>query len=568
MPANSPPPDTRNFQFLHLEDFTPGIWDYSSINNSTPVTNAPQGFADQSETYSCIALPNGGLGPLPTITGAATWPLTNNGTGPTYITGLLVHQQLADGTTEAFTVGEYDDGVNHVFGAMSFHVEANNYDLITTQSSASSGPGIFGSPYPVMSRMALSNPLTTVGNPVIVFPAAQTGPPGHLYVYPDPLAPTAYGVGDLIVSGPGTITGQVYAHQSRILVTAGATYDYPAGGGFNTNEQINYTDPPNSIIYGDQEIVFVAEDPYGYGCGGSQSAGELFMVKQRGGGLIVSGDLNSPSVTFFPGVQPTGAIVGRGASTPEGFYYCSAGAGAWVWNGGNTSSKISKQLDDNFFQSTDMANMDGNNYEFFCEPIGDKVYFSNNWVYDTRINSWWRYYPTEAQNVLGRSFFWTNYVNGRYFYCAPISFLNSSKLFLWQFDQLLPSPYWSWQSLPIRVSENHYINIREIIVRASNSYGAINSQIRVQIIVDNQVVAQVTTPTGAINPIPHTIRMPIGGANNVSTAVYPGQDVTVNIYATGGAGGSGYTGGGAPILHYLDIAYRERQTLYTTPAAS
>ena len=96
-----------------------------------------------------------------------------------------------------------------------------------------------------------------------------------------------------MATNPGTAAGYSFVHQSRIVNAVGISYDWP-GSSFSVNEQICFTDPPNSTTYGAQNEVFVAEEPYGYGAWGSISAGELFMAKQRGGGLIVSGDIFSP----------------------------------------------------------------------------------------------------------------------------------------------------------------------------------------------------------------------------------------------------------------------------------
>src|SRR5208282_2542453 len=121
-------------------------------------------------------------------------------------------------------------------------------------------------------------------------------------------------------------------HQNRIIVLSGVTYDYPAGSGFDTNEQICFTDPPNSAALGFQQTVLVPEEPYGYGCAGSISAGELVLIKKRGGGVVVTGDIFSPNVTDLPGVEPTGGIYGNASSGLDGFFYCSYENGAWVWN--------------------------------------------------------------------------------------------------------------------------------------------------------------------------------------------------------------------------------------------
>ena len=620
-------PGPAQEEFITLEDFTAGCYDYSSISGSNPTVPGPPGALDANQTYGCIALPSGGLGPLPGVAQTYQWPLTNGTT--TYVVGLLVHDELNNGDTEAIIIGEYDNGTNHIWGAASYILETNTATSIV-QTTEASAAGIFGSPYPQLTRANLilvnsvtltgSSPTitttgsfagvsvgsiaqvgagtgtipadttvvtvnsttsitlsqnvttggtatlaftstTTPGNPVVVFPSggpAQPTTAGALYMYPNPTTPTSYTPLDLIPTIPSQ-TGQVIVHQSRIIALSGINFPYPAGGGFLTNEQINYTDPPNGAVLGFQQTVLAAEEPYGYGAGGSQSAGELFLVKKRGGGLIVSGDIFNPTVTFFPGVQPTGGFYGNGSSGTAGFFYCSANNGAWLWNGGNTSRKISHQLDDSFFLPAEFATMGSNNYGFYCRCIGDKVYFSNNWMYDTRTNSWWRYYPTASQG--GTNLFWINEVDGPQIYAGNLSFPNSNKAFLYRFDQTIPTQNYQAQTLPIKVTDNRLVEVREVIVHASTNAGNNGSQVQVTVWHDTTQVGSVTTNVGQIDSSsPTTVRMPIGGVNAGSTAYISGH-INLRINAIG-------NGGAAPNIHSVAVKWMPRSHAVTTGVAS
>ena len=55
-----------------------------------------------------------------------------------------------------------------------------------------------------------------------------------------------------------------------------------------------------------------------HGAWGSISASELFLVRHSGGGYVISGDLNSPTVTRLPGVTSTNGIVQVAGQTPIG----------------------------------------------------------------------------------------------------------------------------------------------------------------------------------------------------------------------------------------------------------
>ena len=546
-----------DYEWLDLSDFSAGIYDYSRVAAQAPNVPGPKGAADPNQTFSCMALPAGGLGPLPGVGAYYQWPGDYVAGPGNYITGLLVHDELSNGTTEAFTTFEGDDGTTHYFQAWSYIPETNTGALIVQYNPASFA-GLFGSPYPAMTRAAASSPTTTVGNPVIVFPGLSSDPHGNVYMYPDPSAPTTYGVLELYsIANPG-IAGQVIVHQSRIIVLAGIDYPYPAGGGFNTNEQIGFSDPPNSTVMGLQDTVLATEQPYGYGCGGSISAGELFLVKKRGGAIVVTGDIFSPNVTILPGVESVGGIYGSAHSGMAGFVYCSYDNGAWVWNGGSTAQKISSQLDDSFFLPPEFANMESNNYGFYVRCIGDRVYFSNNWVLDLRTNSWWRYYPTKAQG--GVDLFYVQEVDGGAIWCSKLSFTDTHRHYLYRFDQATPSETWQWQSLPIRLTTDRYVQLRQVVVRASANSDNGAGTIKVAVYNGATLVGSVTTPASSIGNEPTMIRMPIGGISAGGSS-YASEDLTIRISAMG-------NGGAAPNLHSCSLGWAARAHAPTIGVAS
>ena len=613
--------------WISIDDFSPGCYSNGGVivgNSVDRQLAAPLGAADAENTWSCYALPSKSLAALPGITESYPWGGASSGTHTAYLVGLLVHDQLNDGTTEAYAISEYDDGTNHHWQAYSFILESTSWNLSTSTTEATSA-GIFGSPYPQFTRVNLTeigssgSPLTLTsgsftitdasgwgatvagdfiqiysifsgaptipfdtfvesvvgttltlsaaiggtngtgtvgissqtlpGQPVIAFPCGGPASPttasnGQLFIYPDPATPTTgYGALPLIDGPPYTsVTGQVVTHQNRIIVFAGVNFAQTAGGGFNTNENINYTDPPNSPFFGDQMTVLQAEDPFGYGGAASISAGELFIIKKSGGGVVVTGDINSPNVTWLPGVQPTGNFYGNVGSTPIGLIYCSEDNGAWTWNGGSQSQKISQSLDDGFFLPPEFATMGSNNYGFYVNYFGDKVYFCNNWLYDTRTGGFWTYYPRKAQG--GEDLFWVQPVNGNYIYCARLSF-TSTQDFLYRFDPATSAQTYQWQSLPFRTTDrDHRTDIREVVVRASCATTQ-TSPFTITLLDQNNVVATLT-PVGSqvVGPGPQLLRFnaPGGGL----------QEPAIRITSTNS------TAGDSPIIHSIEIGYRLR----------
>lgn len=632
-PTNEDP-----LQWIAIDDFTPGCYSNGGVvvgNTVDRMLSAPPGAADAENTWACYALPSKALAALPGVTQTYTWPDTTStgynhtAAAPTYVVGLLVHDELASGNTEAILIGEFDTGSNHYWQAYSDVLETSSLNSIVNTVEAT-GAGIFGSPYIQATRVAnafivsgvsvgattvftistvsATNPfavgnvfyldqlpvgvtglmlntpytVTAIGGssgawtisigtpttggswsagglmtilqipygPVFVFPSG--GPAnvsaGQLYMYPNPATPTSYAALPMMANPGGSVSGQTIAHQSRIFVLAGSNYPYPPAN-FTTNESLNYTDPPLTASMGNQQTVLAAEQPYGYGGAGSISAGELFLVKKRGGGILLSGDINtSAQVTVLPGVQPTGNFYGNAASTPMGLLYCSEDNGAWVWNGSNTSQKVSQNLDDAFFLPPEFnGGMASNNYGYYVSSFGDKMYFSNNWLFDTRGGGWWTYYPRKSAGtvggVQGEDLFWVQPVNGNYIYCAQLSFIGATSLnFMYRFDPATAAQYYQWRSLPFRVTDrDHRTDIREVVIRASCS--ASNGTITVSVY-DQDVFETSQTMPSPVGTGPQIIRfnMPGGG--------YSEPQIQVAV--------ANSSPGDMPIIHSIEIGYRER----------
>jgi hypothetical protein len=548
--------DIHPYQWLDIDDFSPGAFSHDGtvgypVDRRIP---APRGAHDPANSFACIALPGGGIGALPGVTATYTWPGSSIVSGNTFVTGFFLHDELqgVNSGTEAIIIDEWDDGVNHHMQAGSYVIETTTFNQIvaTTNTTAT---GIFGSPYIEATRMSTANPATAPFHPVIVWPSggpAQAAPAiGQVYVYPNPSAPTLFPPFSLI-SGSSSVAGQLLVHQGRVLVLAAQTYSWPTGttNVFTTNDNINFTDPSLTTSLGIQLEILAPEEPYGYGAGGSQSAGELFLVKKRGGGVIATGDISNPSVTILPGVASTGNMFGRGASTPIGFVYGSFDNGLWTWNGSNTSSKLSAQLDDGFFLpfeftgSNGYPNMVSNNYGFYVNTFGDRIYVSNNWLFDIKSNSWWKYYPDAAQG--GTQLFYVQPVNGNFIYCSVLSFPNSNKTFMYRFDPATPAQQYQWTSLPLNLAtQDRVSDIREVVVRASSTVGTNNE---ITLTIADQGVTVFTNTKTNIGTGPQLLRWGSIGATGLQS-----PQVQVNVQNTGPSQDM-------PIVHSIHLHWKPR----------
>jgi hypothetical protein len=613
--------DQRNLEWVHIDDFTPGVYDNSFISLAEPKLSAPLGSADAIATFCCAAIGANGLGPLPALTQTGVYPTGLPGSSSVaYVTGFQVNPGLNAVEDELILIFESDDGTHHYVEGYSVIPPSTLNTILSTTNPTTSG-GIFGAPYPSWTRMNLgyavasctttagSDTVTTASNfvaagvvvgslvsgpgipdgtvvlevvsttvivisqlailsgtvtlifvnsgtnpsPILVFPGSVStdgaGVSGHLYIYPPILAPTTFAVQDLIVSH-SSVTGQVICYGSRVICLVGQTYPWPAGGGINTNENINFTDPPQSSSYGDQATILTVETPWGYGAWGTMSVGELMLIKKYGGAIIMYGDVDNPSsVIWMPGVESVGDFVGKAASTVMGLIYCSEQRGAWIWNGGNTSQKISGQLRDSFYDATSGSGLLSNNYGFCVSSWQDWILFSNNYMYNSDTGSWWVLYPAEANgtgSVPGHTMWW--WIPGRFgntMYSAPIRFgtaVGLNRNWFYKFDDEVPAPHWQWQSLPIHVDANadRVLDVRQVIVRLSDPSNSGNATATVTI------NGTALGTTAAIGLEPTAFRFNVGtGARGI-------HDIIVLI------NGDNAVSGSSPILHSIDVGYEVR----------
>ncbi len=543
-PRATPGQDQKGLQWLEISNFSPGIYSNSSIAaaaapNVTPGPfTAPTGSADALATWQCIALPDGGLGPLFAMVNS--FPLSELGiTDPPsmgYIAGWCLTQVTIE---DEFVIGiEYQTGTDNEVRVWEGTIGTGVAHLLySTAFGTPPGGGVGGMPYPFPTRVAPSSPTTTIGAQVIVIPIADSG---NLLLYPNPDAPGTMGVYNFNTTG-ATIA---FGWQNRIVTLDAVTLTWPIGATEDANNDgINYTDPPNSETYPavTPSVIFAAEQPFGYGAVGSISAGELFMVKCRGGGLIIQGDINNPTVTFLPGVRPTGVVFGRADSNESGLFYCTQTDGCHIWTGGSTSQKISNQLDDNFFVASNIV--PSRYFNYFCKRWDRYMLVSNNWLYDQQTGSWWRMLDPSVASL----FAYDEAFSINQFYGAINQVTDDTTVAFFKFDKTVPASSYRWRSLPIRISENRLVDLRQVVVRASNPYGgAGNATIQAYGVDDDGNVIDFDLITINLAAMTRPQMFRING--DVKS-----EDLTVGVTVTAP------TGQPAPVIHSLSLGYRVRE---------
>lgn len=556
---------TTTYSWVHVDDFSPGIFDASYISTAEPIISAPIGAASAKGTFACASITGGALAPLPALTQQVAYPVSFPGAVIIYVTGFAVNLSLDDGTTELVIIMEADNGTDHYNYAYSVIASTGGHNVIgdATETSPST-PGVFGAAFPSWTRMSLQPVEGTSGyvvpSPVLVWPGAvatdANGGYGHVYVYPNPADPSVFATGDLVTPTETGVAGPIFCYGNRVLVFQPAGYGWPAGGGIVTNEQIGFTDPPQGTVYPlnlgtdtPNDTILAAEVPWGYGAWGSVSVGEAIFIKRNGGAVVLNGDIENPnSVISLPGVQSVGDTNGLAVATSIGLIYCSQNQGAWVWNGGNVSQKISAQISDNFFDvKYDGISIPDNGYGFLCERWQDWVIFSNNYLFNPDTNSWWILYPNQSQTSSETTplnfYWWKQGRAGNEMYAAPLTMASNTGDHFWynKFDNTVASSHWQWQSLPIHVvpTAEQVLDVRQLILRLScpDAGSALTVTIG----------TWSGTTTGAIGTSPSIFRF------NVGTGALGVDDIVVTLN-----GDNSTSGKSAPIVHSMDIGFEPR----------
>lgn len=569
-------PDDRSkdLKWVEIDDFTPGIITNSQYANQAssglgPVGPVPGKTPGQaSAATGCIALPNGGLGPLPGITRSRDAPnqLATGVGAYNLVNGFFVGGPInsSSGVFPSDALDSIIIGVlaHNTAGDLSYILYDLASDTLDEQNiilDVGATAQDTGGPCTMTGGLTRANSTATdVGILTWLLEYWYTGTGsnplgGTAYVicYPDPTNPTSASPHNLNTGD--TYPCQALCHQNRmVLLEAWQDFWSNTGNELLTNEVFNYTDPPNSLALGLQQEIFVQENPFGYGSWGSISASELFLVKNRQGGVVISGDLNSPTVTSLPGVTPSYGVMSRGAQTPVGFVYASGGRGLWTWNGGNVSQKVSEALEDNFFEN--QALLTGPVPVFRGPTVdiaawGDWVVVTNDWVMDTNTGGWWQL----PEGANGAHLWYGVSWDGDSLYAADAIPIQTHMMDVYQ--RSAPAGQFSWTSYPIRIgtdAKNMNYLIREVVVRAQG-YGTVQVILTGVDVSTNEFRsspnenAELTFEAGPNNFQPSMQRLTTG---------LVAQDITINLASTGGTEGGQQAP--APTIFSVAIGYEEQ----------
>lgn len=543
-------------QLLTFSDFSPGIVQRTNVIGALANSPAPTGAASITNTYRCISLPGGGLGPMPKntttlsftdlsttalpggVTAAATGfqifgPMFKDANTPRYF------PNITSATPFELHLGyEYVTGGNQEQRWRKYPYYSGD-NSVAINSETSTVTNIYGPTYFVSSAMYHPDP-TIPGFSVVVGTWNQVRIPqesdDYLLVYPDPTdsttaaTDTPYDMGVAIGS-----LGPIIAHQNRILVLGRAMAIHGANSGFSPhNELLFWTNPNDYVFVSATQSAFAYDVPGGYGAWGSLTSSDLLLIKHSGGAYLIQGDINNPIVRRFPSVMGTHGVEVIGANTAEGFVYGVNNDGVYAWQGGDSSILLSPQLEDGFWQSTNSTYL----FEGQFASWGDLILCPNNFVYDVKTKSWWRIEdPSTRLYYCWQIDPWTNKAYG----LRP-TFTAASPIYAGGYDSGTPAVNFSWQSQPFNVYGRRRTLVRGVFLTAQGS-GTVTitlSSNEANAVDETQPNAYAVSTT-----LPTRVRLPC--------RVY-GSEFVMRIVSDGGSTA-------APIIYTVDLEVEEASQL-------
>lgn len=521
-------------EYITIDDFTPGIFGAFYQHGYTPTPEghsiSQPGAAVMEGTYRCGADLTGSLVPLPALavgkTASPPGVITDYPSGQPWVyqVDAFVRSKVNATTTESpdpwevfvhwyfcsdvdvhgtFRVysltrlyREWEDTPNNIDVALfrsadqstfPYDVPSANFaswlmELVANQSYISSMTWVMETAYTnrtglrAVSGGAISanvQAITTYDSHETNYSTALTG--GTIATYPrsaDLDDPTpSFTAFDLQANAR-----LVAVHQGRIVVlvlresTGGAGND-ALNDALAATDQLRYwaatIEPSGSY----SELWVGEENTIGVGVMASVSADELLLIKHNNGGYIIRGDLDVPTVSRLPFIESTYGLAMTPAYTPFGLVYGSRN-GVYLWTGGETSEKLSVQLDGFFWDHTRLdqfSNYGGHRARFaYWAPY---VCVPNNFLYDTRHKSWWRIdepIVDDDDNVVPFNIYCVNPYDGRLF--AFPYLITETQTNVWYEATMeinkATSPAragsYSWKSQPLATTRNRMINVTEL----------------------------------------------------------------------------------------------------------
>jgi hypothetical protein len=561
MPANNF--SDPNLQIVTINDFSHGI--VNGVESGTVYSiGAPLGSA--SYAVRCYSRPDVGLRPFPTYTIVYNRSFTGSATG-----NLVTLNALKSIGARS---NQFQVPVESVVGSWTWMTATppgtTNYIIDRFEVGGGTvanvyNAGIVGA---VATQPAWGNFTVNLFQDPTNFTynrCAVTAEGDGLWVTIPSYTPSVAVADHLTGTAPGNGTFPGYAFAEPVTSATNRTVFISSVNSFVTTDNFELVGPAVLFSTDINAMTNIGNAVFGPGEGGcligswgSISTGETVFINQGSGGFLVYGDIAQPStIVKLPGLNGTGGCVGEGIESPLGLIYVTEFDGAYLWNGGNASQKLSSQINDTVFQRNYLQTggwpfTSGSTSNFPFNAINNVhndcwsnwAMFANNYMFDCLNNSWWQ---VEDPNILIFDVHCQSSVTTRYFYSSTVGKLISGagtiihSIYRW--DRNAPALSYTWISNPIPVTTGTLSSLQAVEILASNPYST-----------PATIVVTGTTPAGTTpfpNQIPNqtaTFTVPPNTTNYRAQQAFGYDDYNIMVRVD-----ASNTANGAPTIHEITL---------------
>jgi hypothetical protein len=466
-----------DLEWVEFTDFSPGIFNNTRFAGGVNVNSMNPAMAQEADTYRCRSLVTGGLGPLPRLNKSfRLTTIPDGGNGHTYrVPGLGTLGQVfaeTNATTDPahrveihVPVNWYDDGTERMRWIRErIYDTTKSTETLGTRNyvTATNAPGRY---VPILKTRMWPTDTLQPGLPVMVFiwvsnslPLTSDGQARMYRAHPDPATPTTNSTLIVGQESSGIAYTAAVAHQGRIVLGQYLLYQRGVETNLVTNSNLVWTEVNSNALASTVPTVFAVEYDQFVTDMGSMTANELLVILSYGGGYIVSGDLDDPTLIHLPNIaSPDGANYVKGCNTAIGYVYSAGPSGLWVWNGGDDATHLSPQLEGNSF----LPGAGGG--EGQCDRWMDLVLAPSNWVLDTATRSWWRIEDPDIVDI----HYWSTSKYRSQTYGSTGTFTDAEPEFLHMFEYRHPAYSYSWKSQPLWLSRDRTVVLRDFVCALS-----------------------------------------------------------------------------------------------------
>lgn len=302
----------------------------------------------------------------------------------------------------------------------------------------------------------------------------------------------------------------------------------------------------------------------------SVPGGQLLLITDESGGVIIGGDLDAPTVRSLPFVESAHGVRVKATPTPSGVAYGST-TGIFVWGGGESSTLLSSQLEGQFWDCAQSENEGHSGYSGSLLYWDEKLLTPNNFLYNFPGGGWWRLeQPYEGSAGLNRNmpYAWHEAPGGNMMIAFPYkTTVQDRRCAYAYFPNLLRHEY-RWTSAPMAVESGRSValqNIRTTVT--SNQPYKLEVTARVwgarkdAAAPSEGRVAYDETSVTLVSPDPPS--GPSGGRPVMLRADFPdhlsGEVLTISVKATAcKPNGTANPDGVAPTIHNLNLGFGGR----------